>query len=34
VDGRPVDLAQHQTCYACHAARVKDHDLVFTRYAP
>jgi hypothetical protein len=34
VDGRPVDQAQHETCYACHAARVKDHDLVFTRYAP
>jgi len=34
VDGRPVDLAQHQTCFACHAARVKDRDYVFTRRAP
>ena len=34
VDGKPVDLAQHQTCLGCHKANVKDHDLVFTRYAP
>ncbi len=34
VDGKPADEAQHQTCFACHQARVKDHDLVFTRYAP
>jgi hypothetical protein len=34
VDGKPVDLAQHQTCFACHAARVKDRDYVFTRLAP
>ncbi len=34
VDGKPVDLAQHQTCFACHAARVPDRDYVFTRYAP
>jgi hypothetical protein len=34
VDGRPVDRAQHETCFACHAARVKDRDYVFTRYAP
>ena len=33
VDGKPVDEAQHQTCFACHEARVKDHDFVFTRYA-
>ena len=34
VNGRPVDEAQHETCFACHQARVKDHDLVFTRLAP
>jgi hypothetical protein len=34
VNGVPADLAQHQTCFACHAARVKDRDYVFTRYAP
>ncbi|SAK84353.1 cytochrome P460 [Caballeronia pedi] len=34
VDGQPVDAAQHQTCFACHAARVKDRDYVFTRFAP
>jgi len=34
VDGKPVDEAQHQTCFACHEARVRDHDFVFTRYAP
>ena len=34
IDGKPVDQAQHQTCFACHAARVADRDYVFTRYAP
>jgi hypothetical protein len=34
VDGKPVDEAQHQTCFACHEANVKEHDFVFTRYAP
>jgi len=33
VDGVPVDEAQHQTCFACHEARVVAHDYVFTRYA-
>lgn len=33
IDGKPVDEAQHRTCHACHAARVKDRDYVFTRYA-
>jgi hypothetical protein len=23
VEGQPADLAQHQTCFACHSARVK-----------
>ena len=34
IDGRPVDAAQHETCFACHAALVRDRDYVFTRYAP
>ncbi len=34
VNGKPVDEAQHQTCWACHEARVKAHDFVFTRFAP
>lgn len=33
IDGQPVDEAQHRTCHACHAARVKDRDYVFTRLA-
>ena len=34
IDGKPVDEAQHQTCFSCHEAKVKGHDLVFTRFAP
>ena len=34
VDGKPADEAQHQTCFGCHEARVKDRDYVFTRFAP
>jgi len=34
IDGEPADEAQHRTCFACHQARVKDHDFVFTRFAP
>ncbi len=34
IDRKPVDEAQHQTCFACHEANVKGHDFVFTRYAP
>ena len=34
VDGKPVDQAQHETCFACHQANVKGHDFVFTRFAP
>ncbi len=34
VDGQPADEAQHRTCFACHEARVKEHDFVFTRLAP
>jgi hypothetical protein len=32
IDGKPVDEAQHRTCFACHEAHAKDHDFVFTRY--
>lgn len=34
VNGTPVDMAQHETCFACHQAHVRNHDFVFTRYAP
>ncbi|CAB3768620.1 cytochrome C oxidase subunit III [Burkholderia sp. MSh2] len=34
IDGVPADIGQHQTCFACHQARVKNHDDVFTRLAP
>jgi hypothetical protein len=36
IDGKPVEEAQHKTCFACHStnATVKDHDFVFTRLAP
>lgn len=34
INGQPVDAAQHETCFACHAAHVKDRDYVFTRFAP
>ncbi len=34
IDGKPADEAQHRTCFACHSAKVRDHDFVFTRFAP
>ena len=34
VNGVPADEAQHLTCFACHDAKVKDRDFVFTRLAP
>lgn len=34
IDGQPADEAQHETCFACHEALVKDRDYVFTKYAP
>ena len=34
IDGKPVDEAQHKTCFPCHEANVKGHDFVFTRFAP
>lgn len=33
VDGKPVDEAQHQSCWSCHQSRASAHDFVFTRYA-
>ena len=32
-NGKPTDEAQHRTCFACHEARAKAHDFVFTRVA-
>jgi len=34
VNGVPADEKQHQTCLGCHQARVQNHDLVFSRWAP
>lgn len=34
LNGKPVDEAQHKTCFGCHEAKVKGHDYVFTRWAP
>ncbi|AHI66887.1 cytochrome P460 family protein [Burkholderia thailandensis] len=34
INGVPADEAQHRTCFACHQARVKARDFVFTRFAP
>jgi Cytochrome P460 len=34
INGKPADEAQHQSCFACHQALVKNHDYVFTRLAP
>ncbi|MGY4282485.1 cytochrome c553 [Bradyrhizobium sp. LM2.7] len=34
INGKPVDEAQHRTCFACHEARAKGHNYVFTRLAP
>lgn len=33
IDGKPVDEAQHRTCFPCHQALVKGNDYVFTRLA-
>jgi len=32
-DGKPGDEALHKTCFPCHEP-AKDHDFVFTHYAP
>jgi hypothetical protein len=34
INGKPVDEEQHKTCFPCHSAFAKQHDFVFTRYAP
>lgn len=34
IGGKAVDRAQHETCFACHSANVRNHDYVFTRFAP
>ncbi len=34
IGGKPTDEAQHETCFPCHATNAKDHDFVFTNYAP
>ena len=34
INGKPVDVAQHNSCFACHQALVKGNDFVFTRLAP
>jgi hypothetical protein len=32
-DGKPADEATHKACFGCHVP-AKDHDFVFTSYAP
>jgi hypothetical protein len=32
-DGKPDSEALHKTCFSCHGP-AKDHDFLFTRYAP
>jgi hypothetical protein len=34
IEGKPADEKVHATCFPCHQVNVKDHDFVFTRYAP
>ncbi|MGX1319098.1 hypothetical protein AB7M17_002551 [Bradyrhizobium sp. USDA 377] len=34
INGKPVDEAQHRTCWGCHEARARSRDYVFTRLAP
>ncbi len=34
VNGKPANETEHATCFPCHQANVKNHDFVFTRYAP
>jgi hypothetical protein len=34
VKGKPASEQDHATCFPCHQVNVKDHDFVFTRYAP
>jgi hypothetical protein len=32
-DGKPGDKSLHEACFPCHIP-AKDHDYVFTHYAP
>jgi len=34
VKGKPASEQDHATCFPCHQVNVKNHDFVFTRYAP
>jgi hypothetical protein len=34
VNGKPANEKEHGACFPCHEANVKNHDFVFTRYAP
>ncbi len=34
INSKPMDEAQHRTCFASHEANVHGHDYVFTRLAP
>lgn len=33
IGGKAAAIAEHRTCLGCHKENVRDHDLVFTRYA-
>ncbi|MGA2998576.1 cytochrome P460 family protein [Bradyrhizobium sp.] len=33
IASKPVDEAQHETCFPCHESRAKGHDMLFTQYA-
>jgi hypothetical protein len=34
IDGVPTSEAEHRTCAPCHQTYAKDHDFLFTHYAP
>jgi len=34
INGKPASEADHRTCFPCHESLVKEHDFVFTRWAP
>lgn len=34
INAQPVNEKQHQTCLGWHQVKVKDHDLVFSQWAP
>ncbi|MFC3677746.1 cytochrome P460 family protein [Ferrovibrio xuzhouensis] len=33
IDGKPAGVEEHEACFACHEAHVKNHDFVFTRFS-